>query len=92
MDEGVARNFAERAGIAAFAATAKRPKLFAVAGKLMRGLARLMSKDGKVRSAGVPPLGKWTKYRDLPAPQGGSFRERWKKRKEEERRLENKGS
>ena len=91
-DEGVARNFAERAGVAAFAATAKRPKLFAVAGKLMRGLARLVSKDGKVRSAHVPPFGEWTKYRDLHAPQGGSFRERWKKRNEEGRDRENKVS
>ena len=47
----------------------------------MRGLARLVSKDGKVRSAHVPPFGEWTKYRDLHAPQGGSFRERWRKKR-----------
>jgi hypothetical protein len=32
----------------------------------------------------VPPLGDWTAYRDLPAPHGGSFRDRWAKLKDNE--------
>jgi hypothetical protein len=45
----------------------------------MRRVARLISKDEKIKNVPVPPLSGWTRYRDLPAPPRGSFRERWKK-------------
>jgi len=79
-EEPGARNTAERASMRAYAAMAKRPKLFAAVGRLMRGLGRLAEKGGRIRRVPFPPLSLWTKYRDLPAPpRGGSFRERWKK-------------
>ena len=79
-EESGARSAAERASMRAYAAVARRPRLFAAAGRLMRGLARLAEKGGRIRRVPVPPLGDWTKYRDLPAPpRGGSFRERWRK-------------
>ncbi|HEX6183286.1 MAG TPA: LutB/LldF family L-lactate oxidation iron-sulfur protein [Pyrinomonadaceae bacterium] len=75
-----AKSFSERVSMRAYAAVAKRPRLFAAAGRLMRGLARLAEKGGRIRSVPLGPLGDWTKYRDLPAPpRGGSFRERWRK-------------
>jgi L-lactate dehydrogenase complex protein LldF len=84
-EESGARNAAERASMRAYAGLVKRPKLFAAAGRLMRGLARLAEKGGRVRRVPLPPLSLWTKYRDLPAPpRGGSFRERWKKTEDEE--------
>src|SRR5947209_10492041 len=79
-EEPGARSTAERASMRAYAAMAKRPKLFAAVGRLMRGLGRLAEKGGRIRRVPFPPLSLWTKYRDLPAPpRGGSFRERWKK-------------
>jgi len=62
-----------------YAFAARHPKLFALGGKLMRTFTRLMAKDGQVKSAPFAPLSDWTKYRDFPAPRGGSFRARWKK-------------
>lgn len=80
VEESKVKGFAERASMRAYAAAAKRPRLFAAAGRLMRGLARLAERGGRVRRVPLPPLNLWTKYRDLPArPRGGSFRERWKK-------------
>jgi L-lactate dehydrogenase complex protein LldF len=73
------QGFAERLAMRAYAAAAKRPKLFAFAGALARRAGRLAAKDGKIRSAPSQPLGEWTKYRDLPEPPSHSFRERWKK-------------
>ena len=62
---------------------ARRPGLFAFGGRMMRRLARLLSKDDQIKNVPVPPLSGWTRYRDLPAPQRGSFRERWKKNRHE---------
>jgi len=45
----------------------------------MRAFARLLAKGGMIKSAPMPPLSDWTDYRDLPAPRGPSFRQRWKK-------------
>ena len=73
-----ARQFAERAAMRGYAAAAKRPKLFGFAGKVMRSFARMLSQDGKIKSAPFAPLGEWTKYRDLPEPPANSFRKRWK--------------
>ncbi|PYS80157.1 MAG: (Fe-S)-binding protein [Acidobacteria bacterium] len=70
-EEPGARSTAERASMRAYAAMAKRPKLFAAVGRLMRGLGRLAEKGGRIRRVPFPPLSLWTKYRDLPAPQEG---------------------
>jgi L-lactate dehydrogenase complex protein LldF len=69
----------ERAAMRGVAFTAKHPKLFGLGGRMMRAFARLLAKDGKIKSAPIAPLSDWTQYRDLPAPSGSSFRERWKK-------------
>jgi L-lactate dehydrogenase complex protein LldF len=69
----------ERLSMRGIAFAARHPKLFALAGKVMRPLARLLAKDGKIASVPFGPLKYWTKYRDLPAPRGGSFSDRWKK-------------
>jgi L-lactate dehydrogenase complex protein LldF len=74
----------ERTAMRGYAFAARRPKLFSFAGKVVRGLAAIVTKDGKISSAPVPPLSDWTRYRDLPAPHGGSFRDRWKKSKDDE--------
>jgi L-lactate dehydrogenase complex protein LldF len=76
------RGFAERLAMRAYAAAARRPKLFAFAGALARRLGKLTAKGGKIRSAPSQPLGEWTEYRDLPAPPSRSFRERWRERGE----------
>jgi L-lactate dehydrogenase complex protein LldF len=77
--EAGASKVSERAAMRGFSFVARHPKLFAAGGKLMRFFARFLSKDEKIRSAPISPLRDWTQYRDLPAPHGRSFRERWKK-------------
>src|SRR5262245_6573418 len=62
-----------------YAFAARHPKLFALVGKLMRAFTRMVAKDGQVKKAPMAPLSDWTKFRDFPAPQGDSFRARWKK-------------
>ncbi len=69
----------ERVAMRGVAFTAKHPRLFTFAGKMMRAGARLIARNGKIKSAPMAPLSDWTRYRDLPAPGGKSFRERWKK-------------
>jgi L-lactate utilization protein LutB len=76
----VGRKPAERFAMRGFAFAARHPKLFALSGKLMRALARLLARDGTIKKAPMPPLSDWTDYRDLPSPRGPSFRERWKKK------------
>jgi len=78
-ESGAARKLSESVAMRAVAFAARRPTLFAFGGKVMRGFARLWAKDEKIKNIPVPPLNGWTRYRDLPVPQGASFRERWKK-------------
>src|SRR6266550_2477728 len=77
-ESGAGGKLSESLAMRSVAFAAKHPRLFELGGKVMRGIARLMSKDEKVKSVGFPPLSGWTRYRDLPAPPRGSFRERWK--------------
>jgi len=71
---------AERAAMRGVAFVARHPKLFALSGSLMRVFARLLVRDGRIKSAPLSPLSDWTNYRDLPAPRGPSFRKRWKQK------------
>jgi L-lactate dehydrogenase complex protein LldF len=74
------RPWRERAGLAAWAFAAKRPALY-------RPLARIGSKvlgwlgrdGGRIRS--LPFAGGWTDTRDMPAPAGPTFKERWAKQR-----------
>jgi L-lactate dehydrogenase complex protein LldF len=81
--ESGAGKLSERAAMRTFAFTAKRPRLFTLAGRMMRVFARLLAKDGKIKSVPMAPLSDWTRYRDLPGLRGRSFRERWKKDRNE---------
>src|SRR5882672_10280314 len=82
-ESGAGRKLSESVAMRAVAFAAKRPRLFVFGGKVMRGFARLFSRDKKIKSVPLPPLNDWTRYRDLPAPQGSSFRARWKKERHE---------
>jgi len=82
-ESGAGGKLSESLAMRSVAFAAKHPRLFELGGKVMRGIARLMSKDEKIKSVGFPPLSGWTRYRDLPAPPRGSFRERWKRNRHE---------
>ena len=71
---------AMRWGIALWAWLAKRPRLYRNATSLA---ARVLTNlgHGAGRLSSLPLAGDWTKYRDLPAPQGRTFQQQWKERK-----------
>jgi len=69
----------ERLSMRAVAFAARRPKFFSNAGRIARWFARMLAKGDRIKSAPIAPLSDWTQYRDLPAPRGPSFRERWRK-------------
>jgi L-lactate dehydrogenase complex protein LldF len=77
-ESGTGRKPGEHAAMRGYSFVAKHPRLFSGVGKLMRGFMRLLAKNGQLKRASLPPLSYWTRYRDLPAPRGPSFRERWK--------------
>ena len=68
-----------RWGLGLWAAAARRPWLYRLmtrwAGRALRLLAR-----GRGRLASVPLAGGWTGTRDLPAPQGATFMDQWRRR------------
>jgi len=82
-ESGIGQKPSERMAMRGYSFVARHPKLFTFGGKLMRAFARLLVRDGKIKSAPLPPLSDWTRYRDLPAPRGPSFRERWKKNRDD---------
>ena len=64
------------AGFAGFAAVATRPRLWGALEAIALPLLRLMAAAGApLRGRG--PLGAWTRDREFPAPQRGSFRALW---------------
>jgi L-lactate dehydrogenase complex protein LldF len=68
-----------RAGLALWAFLAKRPALY----HLLTGMAApvlAMLGRGRGRFARLPLAGGWTAHRDLPAPQGRTFRQLWARR------------
>ncbi|MCC0015834.1 MAG: iron-sulfur cluster-binding protein [Rhodobiaceae bacterium] len=68
-----------RWGLGAWAFAAKRPRLYQfVTGLAARGMA--LAARNKGRFGWLPLAGGWTKYRDLPAPQGQTFQQMWAKR------------
>jgi L-lactate dehydrogenase complex protein LldF len=68
---------AMRTGIRFWAFFAKRPTLYRLSTDIaMRSLHWLGRSKG--RFAWAPFAGGWTKYRDLPAPQGATFQSRWR--------------
>ena len=79
-----AEKLAERAMMRGYSVMATRPKWFVAASKAMRRIARMLAEDGKITGIAVAPLSEWTRYRDLPVPQEGSFRDWWRKNKSNE--------
>ncbi|MCC7271479.1 MAG: iron-sulfur cluster-binding protein [Alphaproteobacteria bacterium] len=69
-----------RWGIGLWAFLAARPALYGLAARLGAGLlGRLGRRRGRFGS--LPLAGGWTDVRDLPAPEGGTFRDRWAARR-----------
>ncbi len=69
-----------RYGLGLWGYVARRPALYRVATRLaMNMLARMGRRRG--RFASLPLAEGWTTSRDLPAPQGGTFMQQWKKRR-----------
>ncbi len=68
-----------RYGLAFWAFFAKRPALYRIATSIaMPALAMFGKAKGRFKS--LPLAGGWTRYRDLPAPQGKTFQSQWKAR------------
>ena len=68
------RPWSERAGTKAWAWFARRPRLYAGASRIgVRLLKAMGGRDGVIRR--LPVGGGWTQGRDMPAPQGRTFRE-----------------
>ncbi len=69
-----------RWGLGVWAYFARRPRLYRFAVNLAtRVLGNLGARRG--RFARLPLAGGWTKYRDLPAPEGQTFHEMWAERR-----------
>jgi L-lactate dehydrogenase complex protein LldF len=66
-----------RYGLGFWAFFAKRPALYRLATGLAMRMLHLMGR-AKGRFASLPFAGGWTRYRDLPAPQGATFQSRWR--------------
>ena len=65
-----------RYGLALWAFFAKRPALYRLAARMAAGtLGALGRRRGKFSR--LPMAGGWTRYRDLPAPQGKTFQQLW---------------
>jgi len=65
-----------RAGLALWGFFAKRPRLYGIATAMV---ARLLARAGRVRGrfSWLPLASGWTRHRDFPAPQGGTFQAQW---------------
>lgn len=67
----------QRRGLALWAWAAKRPGIYRLGARIaMRGLRLLSGRSG--RFSRLPGAGAWTRYRDFPAPQGGTFVSKWR--------------
>ncbi|HVV95461.1 MAG TPA: LutB/LldF family L-lactate oxidation iron-sulfur protein [Hyphomicrobiales bacterium] len=68
----------ERGGLAFWAFFAARPRLYGLVTRLGMGALHLLGRRAG-RFASLPFAGGWTKVRDLPAPQGGTFQSQWRR-------------
>ena len=70
----------QRWGLKAWAWFAKRPRLYGLGARFaMRMLALFGGRDNRI--ARLPLARGWTKYRDLPAPEGSTFQALWAARR-----------
>ena len=71
----------QRLGLKLWAFAAKRPALYHAATRLaMPVMAALGRRHGRFRS--LPLASGWTRHRDLPAPQGATFQQQWRRRQD----------
>jgi L-lactate dehydrogenase complex protein LldF len=69
----------EKLALKLWAYAAKRPRLYhAASGAMVKLLALLACKSGRLKW--LPLAAGWTRYRDLPAPQGETFHRLYAKR------------
>ncbi|HUJ37608.1 MAG TPA: lactate utilization protein LutB domain-containing protein, partial [Hyphomicrobium sp.] len=72
-----------KALLRAWAYLARRPRLYRVVARMgtsaLAGLAR-----GRGALSRLPFAEAWTRYRDLPAPQGATFQAQWARRQRRE--------
>lgn len=73
------RPFSERISIAVWSAFATRPALYAFSTRIVARVAAWMGGKNK-RITSLPGLDGWTDGRDMPAPAGKTFRERYRAR------------
>ncbi len=74
-----------RSGLGFWGFFATRPSLYRLAtGLAMRALH--LAGGNKGRFSALPLAKGWTDYRDMPAPQGGTFQSQWKNRRSASRR------
>ena len=73
-----------RSGIRLWGFFARRPALYGVATRLGMGALALAGRS-RGRFRWLPSAGGWTKGRDFPAPQGGTFQARWRRERRERR-------
>ena len=66
-----------RYGIAVWAYFAQRPTLYRLSANLAMRALHLIGR-AKGRFSWLPFAGGWTRYRDLPAPQGATFQSQWR--------------
>ena len=71
---------AVRYGLRVWSFFAARPGLYGMAAGVAARFLKIMGgRRGKLASA--PLAGGWTKFRDLPAPEGKTFRQQWRERR-----------
>ena len=71
-----------RWGLAFWAFFARRPRLYGLATSIAARLMALAA-GGRGRFSRLPLASGWTRHRELPAPQGGTFQQLWAKRQKE---------
>jgi len=71
---------AARWGLGLWAFFARRPKLYRLATGVATNLLGWLGKRAGGRFAAMPLANGWTKYRDLPAPEGRTFHDLWAER------------
>lgn len=68
-----------RWGLSAWAFLVGRPALYRLVTRAASGVMRVAGRR-RGRLARLPLASGWTKYRDMPAPEGGTFMAEWKRR------------
>jgi L-lactate dehydrogenase complex protein LldF len=75
----------ERMAFKLWAAVMARPRLYEWSTRLSRGLQRFIVRDGRIGKVGsllsrlAPPLGAWTRARDMRPLATRTFREQWRR-------------